>query len=73
MTVFVNAFSYGWLLSVWFFRDNGARMDYYNVAYIMSEVKYPKVVNYMASEYGRGVPAGVLPATTSSSTRDTTG
>lgn len=61
VTVFVNAFSYGWLLSVWFFRDNGARMDYYNVAYIMSEVKYPKVVNYMASEYGRGVPAGVLP------------
>ena len=28
-TIFANAFSHGWLLSVWFFRDNDARADYY--------------------------------------------
>ena len=45
-----------------FFNDNINQRDYYRAAYIMSQVKSPKLVNAYGHEYGFGVPAETLPA-----------
>lgn len=62
-TIFVHSFFLGYLLPTWWFRDNVARTDYYNVAYLMGQIKDPTVLNYMATETGRGIPVHAMPAT----------
>lgn len=52
----------GYLQPTWWFRDNVARTDYYNVTYLMGQVKNPTVLNYMSTETGRGVPVHCMPA-----------
>lgn len=47
---------------VLFFNDNINQRDYYKVAYIMSQVEKPRLVNAYGHELGYGVPAEALPA-----------
>ena len=47
---------------VLFFNDNINQRDFYKVAYVMSQVEKPRLVNAYGHEYGFGVPAGSLPA-----------
>lgn len=61
-TIFINSFFMGYLQPTWWFRDNVARTDYYNVTYLMGQVKNPTVLNYMSTETGRGVPVHCMPA-----------
>lgn len=60
--IFVNSFFLGFLLPTWWFRDNVARTDFYNVTYLMSQIKNPTVLNYMSTETGRGVSVHAMPA-----------
>ena len=61
-TVFFHSFFLGYLMPTWWFRHNPGRTDFWNVAYLMSQVENPTVLNYMATEAGRGTPVNALPA-----------
>lgn len=47
---------------VYFLNYPQERYDYYRVAYLMSQVKSPKVISAYGLEEGYGMPAGTLPA-----------
>lgn len=48
--------------SNYFFRDGKERKDFYNIAYIMSQVNTPKILNVFSYEYGYGITSNSLPA-----------
>ena len=44
------------------FNDNENQRDYYRIAYVMSQVEKPRLVNAFTAEFGFGMPAEALPA-----------
>jgi hypothetical protein len=55
-------FTQGFLLRNLFFYDNENRTDYYNLAYLMSQVEEPTVIYmHFSVSHGEGTPVGVMP------------
>ncbi len=54
-------FTDGYVISNLFFTGNQYRKDYYNVGYLMSQIKNPRIIYYRSSEHGYGTPVNALP------------
>lgn len=61
LTYWNYTFTDGYLLSNLFFYNNEYRTTYYNAAFVLSQVKNPKIVYLDCAIYGWGTPVNALP------------
>lgn len=61
LTYWNYTFTNGYLLSNLFFFNNAYRPTFYNAAYILSQVKNPKIVYLDCAIHGWGTPVNALP------------